>query len=223
MGTTRKNYDRELSRLTYDVLAMGRTVRASLSVAVDALGLRDAAKADAVHKADAGVNAMETAIHDECARLIATEQPVARDLRLIMAMIKAALELERIGDYAVNIARAAQRVAELTVPEARLAESVPVIRSLAERADRMLLDAVGGLLEGNVDRAEAAARADDEVDASYARFLKERIQGMAAHPEDIDGVLAFLFAAKHIERIADHAVNICELAFYVEKGENREL
>jgi phosphate transport system protein len=223
MGTTRKNYDLQISRLKYDVLEMGRCVRAAIAAALDALARRDAAAAAAVREADAGVNAMESAIHDECARLIATGQPVARDLRVIMAMIKAALELERIGDYAGNIARAAELVADLAFPDARMAETLPAISSMADLASRMLSEAVGGLLDGDVERAEAAARMDDDVDRIYAAFLRERIRGMAADPEGIDGVLALLFAAKHVERIADHAVNVCELAFYVVNGENREL
>jgi phosphate transport system protein len=223
VGTTRKNYDLEISRLEYGVLEMGRSVRAALSGAVEALGGRDGAHAASVRAGDAGINAAETAIHDECARLIAMEQPVARDLRIIMAMIKAALELERIGDYAVNIARAAERVASLPVPEACFRKALPEISSMAVLAARMLSEAVGSLLDGDLERAEAAARMDDEVDRLYAGFLRERIRGMAADPEGIDGVLALLFAAKHVERIADHAVNLCELAFYVENGENREL
>jgi len=221
MGITRKNYDLQISRLKYDVLEMGRRVRAAMAAAVEALEGRDGEAAVAVREADAGINAMESAIHDECARLIAMEQPVARDLRIIMAMIKAALELERIGDYAGNIARAAERAAGL--PAARTAEAMPVIAAMADLASRMLSDAVGSVLDGDVGRAEAAARMDDDVDRIYAGFLRDGIRGMAAEPEGIDGVLALLFAAKHVERIADHAVNLCELAFYVENGENREL
>jgi phosphate transport system protein len=205
---------REIERLKRKVLALGALVEENLRLAVQAIETRDVVKARKVIAADLEVDENEVEVEEECLKLLALYQPVAKDLRFIIAVVKINSEMERIGDLAANIGeRAEQLASEYPVPVPR---SLPVI---ADRV-RCILEAV---LDALVRQDAVAARrllaADDEVDALYKQLLEELKAELRADFDHLDAIVLLFSVARYMERLADHANNIAEDVLYMVEGE----
>jgi phosphate transport system protein len=208
-------FDAELQSLKEQILAMGGLVDAQVTEAVKALVERDVERATRVIEADRAVNQMELAIDERCIRMLALRQPAASDLRFIAAALKMVTDLERIGDFAVNMA---QRVAPLTQqPPLRAVQELP---ALAAAAQKMFRDVLEAFVASDPVKAEAVMSADAKIDAWTARLSKEVEADMGRDPQTVARGLATIFFAKHIERMADHTTNVAEMVVYLIRGQD---
>ena len=173
--------------------------------------------ASQVMEEDRRIDTWERAVEARCTALIATEQPVARDLRIIVAALLVSNELERMGDYAAHFANAASKVSEYFVKNTR-----GEITKMTEIAATMIRDGAESFLKQDVNLAREVMGRDDEVDGLYARFFQKILTDMTEHPEHVQEGTALLFCSKYLERLADHATNICKEVAYVCTGEKYE-
>jgi phosphate transport system protein len=208
-----KSYDQELGLLGRRITEMGGAVEAQIAGAIDALEKRDPLSAQAVIDGDRRINAMEEEIDELAIRLLATRQPVAVDLRVITMALKITNDLERMGDYAVNIARRVEPIAE-TSPVKPL-YTVPRMAQIAQAMVKDVLDAYG---ERDVAKAVAVWHRDAEVNEMYNSLFRELLTYMLEDPRNISACAHLLFVAKNIERIGDHATNIAEQIHYMIHG-----
>jgi phosphate transport system protein len=207
---TVKSYGDELNQLTAEVARMGGLAEAQVADAVDSVARRDVALAQAVTQRDVRLDAMHHDIEKKAIRLIALRQPVASDLRKTLAAMKLAVDLERTGDLARNIAKRALILAEGE-------PMLPLTRSI-ERMGRLvstrLRDVMDAYTASEVDRAMAVWTSDDEVDEHYNSLFRELLTYMMGDPRTITACTHLLFMAKNLERIGDHATNIAETIHY---------
>ncbi|WP_156389468.1 phosphate signaling complex protein PhoU, partial [Brevundimonas sp. Root1423] len=201
-----KAYGDELNQLTAEVARMGGLAEAQVADAVDSVARRDIALARAVVDRDARLDAMHRDIERKAIRLIALRQPVASDLRRTLASMKLAVDLERTGDLAKNIAKRGLILAEGD-PMPPLTRSIERMGKLVSMRLRDVLDAYAA---AEVDRAVAVWNTDDEVDEHYNALFRELLTYMMGDPRTITAGTHLLFMAKNLERIGDHATNIAE-------------
>jgi phosphate transport system protein len=205
--------EKELATLKKQVLAISALVEGALQKSVHAVQTRDAELAQQVIAADREIDQLEVQLEEECLKILALHQPVAIDLRFIIAMLKMNNDLERIGDLAVNIA---QRAVHLT-------RKAPVtldfdLAEMAAKSQAMLrksLDAVVGM---DADLARQVREADDEVDAANREVARRVKAGIRGNIANLSALLHLLLVARHIERVADLATNIAEDAIYMVEG-----
>lgn len=215
---TREALDREMRRIKDDVLRMGSLVEEALRGAVDALVRHDAAAATAVIVGDARINEMQRGIASAITATIATQSPVARDLRFLMALDHVTYELERMGDHAGSVAKQARKLAPL--PALKRYVDLPEMGELVARQVHGILRA---LVEVDVDAARRVAAADDAVDHLYRRIFDELIELMRADPGNVDRGTRLLFAAYYAERIGDRVTNIAEDVVFLATGQIEDL
>lgn len=213
---TSRQYDRELEDIRTRVLAMGGLVEQQIAEAVDALVSGDVEKAEEVISGDYRVNAMDVSIDEECTQILARRQPAAGDLRLVMAVIKIIADLERIGDGAERIGRTTIRLSEREKP-ANIFES---IKSLSNHALGMLRDSLDAFARMDTEAALSVAAKDIQVDAQYENILRQLITYMMEDPRNISWAVELIWVARALERIGDHACNICEYVIYLVKGKD---
>lgn len=206
----RHRFDEGLGSLRQRLHLMADLVQDRLARACRALFEGHAELARQVLGDDAEVNGLQIDIDDLCLRLLAQQQPVARDLRLITAIMKAATDLERVGDLAVNVAGNADLLAR-----AGGAAPGPDLQSLAGKASRMLVDAVRAFVDGDTALARSVLARDDEVDDLRTLVFRQAIERMVASPGDIEKEMALILASRNLERVADHATNIAEDAVFL--------
>lgn len=215
---TRDMYDRELREIKESVLRMGSLVEEAIRAAIAALEAHDADAATQVIRNDARINEAQQIVSDQIITTIATQQPVASDLRFLLSLDHVSYELERIGDHAGSVAKQARKLA----PQAPLNRN----RYLPEMGE-IAAQLVHGVLRALVDIDESAARAvaarDDEIDALYHRGFAEVLDLMRADPENVDRGTRILFAAHYIERIGDRVTNIAEDVVFLARGEIEDL
>jgi phosphate transport system protein len=211
---TVKSYDQELNGLTRKIIEMGGLVEQQLAGAIDALANRNVELAAHVIEQDDRVDDLEEAIDTAAIRLFATRQPMAVDLRLIAMAMKVSNDLERIGDYAASIAKAAARLAK--VPPLKPLYTIPRMAQIAQEMAKGVLDAY---VERDTEKALAVWRRDDEVDEMYNSLFRELVTYMIEDPRNISTCIDLLFVAKHLERIGDHTTNISEKIHYIIHGE----
>ncbi len=205
---------REIERLKRKLLALGALVEESLRLAVQAIEARDAVKARRVIAADLQIDENEVEVEEECLKLLALYQPVAKDLRFIIAVVKINSELERIGDLAANVAeRAEQLTAEYPVPVPR---TLPV---MADRTRDILEKVLDALVRRDAVAARRVLAADDEIDALYKQLLDELKEELRADLDHLDAIVLLFSVARYMERLADHATNIAEDVLYMVEGE----
>ena len=203
---TVKAYGDELNQLTAEVARMGGLAEAQVADAVDSVARRDIALARAVVDRDTRLDAMHRDIERKAIRLIALRQPVASDLRRTLASMKLAVDLERTGDLAKNIAKRGLILAE-GEPMPPLTRSIERMGKLVSMRLRDVLDAYAA---AEIDRAIAVWNTDDEVDEHYNALFRELLTYMMGDPRTITAGTHLLFMAKNLERIGDHATNIAE-------------
>ncbi len=203
----------EMESLKNRMLALAALVEKHVALAVKAVDGRDEKTAMEVIEKDVDIDRAEVAVEEECLKLLALHQPVAVDLRFIVAVLKLNNDLERIGDLAVNIAE--QAVFLVRLPD------VPIpfdFNGMALKTREMLNRSLDALVNHDVDEANAVCASDDEVD-TINRGMYEQVKiAMRKHPEHIEALVHLLSVSRHLERIADHATNIAEDLIYLVEG-----
>lgn len=206
-------FENELKELRENILRLGYMVENAIRDSVKALVERDTELAKEVIKKDHLINALDVKIDEECVRLIALRQPMARDLRLITTAMKITTDLERMGDLAVNIA---ERAIELNQePQLKPFVNIP---KMAEIAQSMVRDSLDSFVTGCSRLPYEVIKRDDEVDELTVKNFEELLAFMVKDPKNIPLAIKRTFIAKYLERIADHATNICEMIIYMCKG-----
>ena len=206
-------FDDELKALRERVLKLGCMVETAIRDSVKALVERDSELAQEVIKRDHLINALDVGIDEECVRLIALRQPMARDLRFITTTMKITTDLERMGDLAVNIA---ERALELN--QEPLLKPFVNIPKMAEISQSMVRDALDAFVAGCSRLPYEVIKRDDEVDELTVRNFEELLSFMVQDPKIIHLAVKRTYIAKYLERIADHATNIAEMIIYMCKG-----
>jgi phosphate transport system protein len=210
-----RQYDLDLEAIRSRVLLMGGLVESQLREALAAFGGGDLDQAQRVIDADAAVNQAEIALDDACRHLIVRRQPAANDLRTVMATVKVITDLERMGDEATRIARAARSIAEHRRSEVPHGQ---IVRTIAASAQRMLHDALDAFARLDAQQAAHIIADDDLVDHGFRAVMRSLITFMMEDPRTISPALDTLWVAKAIERIGDHATNIAESVIFIVDG-----
>ena len=203
----------ELESIRTHVLTMGGLVEQQLSYAIQALHKEDIELARKVVRDDHKVNAMEVSIDDACTRIIAKRQPTAKDLRLIMAIIKTITDLERIGDVATRIAYVA-----IESPSSKERQFQVSLEPLCRQAINMLHQVLDAFARMDVEAAAEVHKQDDKLDAEYEAVIRQLMTYMMEDPRNISFCTHLLFCAKNLERIGDHVTNIAETIYYLNTG-----
>jgi phosphate transport system protein len=208
-----KHLQREIEKLKKQILAIGAVVEESLHKAVRALQVRDERLAKRVIESDIEIDRMEVDMEEDCLKVLALHQPVASDLRLIVAILKINNDLERIGDLAVNIAERAVFLSTQKPVDAPLDFAVMV-----EKTEEMLRKSLDALVDGDATLAHKVCLADDDVDAINREMHVQVQEGIRLHPDQIESLIHLLSASRHLERVVDHATNIAEDVIYMIEG-----
>ncbi len=209
-------YDDDLESLRSRVLNMGGLVEKQVEDALIALTKSDSSLADEVATSDYKINSMEVAIDVECTQLIALRQPAASDLRLVMAIIKTITDLERIGDEAEKIGRHAVKLATVERTPTYFLE----VKHMGERVRAMLHDSLDTFARMDTEKAIKIARSDREINDEYDGLVRQLITHMMEDPRSIKRALRVMWCARSLERIGDHAKNICEYVIYTVAGKD---
>ncbi len=215
---TREHYGQELKDLRSSVVAMASMVDKAINNAVVALAQRDVSIAQQVVADDRAINEHRWRTEEQALLVIATQAPMAKDLRMIAAVIHIVTDLERMADHAAGTAK----IAIQTADQAPLKPLVDIPR-MSEIARAMLHDAITAFIEDDQAAARAIVARDDEVDALYEQIYRELLTFMLADPTTIDQATHLLWAAHNLERIADRVTNICERVVFAATGQLEEL
>ena len=208
-----KAYDQELDQLNNTIAQMGGLAEIQLANAIEAVVERDTELASRTVEADARIDALEHQVQDQVVRLLALRQPMARDLRNIVAALKISSDLERIGDYATNVAKRSIVLSQTQAVKA--AYAIPRMGAFAQSLIKNVLDA---FIERNTEKALEVWRSDEELDEMYSGLFRELLTYMMEDPRNITPSTHLLFIAKNIERIGDHATNIAETVHFLVEG-----
>ena len=214
---TRSYFDQELQSLQDDLVIFSSMVSEALVNSVKALRERDVQKAGMIIEYDRKLNDRRFSLEDRCLTLLATQQPTARDLRLIAAVLEINMELERMGDYAKGISR----ITCMLGPECTL-RIPPEIQKMADLGVDMLGRALDAFVNKDLDVARALPLEDDQLDAMYNQVSREVISSIMAHPSQSDQWNYVSWAAHNLERFGDRVTNICERIVYTITGEFTE-
>ncbi len=205
---------REIENLKGLLLRLGTLAEENTTRAVRALETHDKKLAASAIEADLDIDKMEVEVEEECLKILALHQPVAVDLRFIVAVLKITNDLERIGDLAVNVAERAEFLANEN------SISMPMdFSQMTELAQTMLRDALDSLVNLDMELAGKVGGADDDVDEMNREMYEQVKEGIRKAPEQMEQLIHLLCASRHIERIADHATNIAEDVLYMGEGE----
>jgi phosphate transport system protein len=215
---TRVHFIEELGRLNHDLLAMGTRVEENLRKALEALKSQNVELAREVKASDELINALQLKIEDQAAVLIATQQPVARDLRELVTVFKVTDNLERAGDHAVHLAKAAIKLAG--EPSYRQTDRLV---KMAEIECGMIRGTVDAYLNQDAKAARRVAAEDDAVDAEHKLVVKEVLELMREKPDHVERASRILAASGFLERLGDHMTNICEAVVFMVEGRHVEL
>lgn len=214
----RETFDRHLNRILDEVLVLGSMVEQAILSAVDSLKNRDLKAAEIIYRSDDKINAKRYSIESDCLILIATQQPMARDLRVLAAILEIITELERMGDYAKGIARITLLLSDQPVPMA-----LSVFQTMARLGLDMLHQSLGAFVNRDAELARQIPKADDAVDDLYNQIYRDLINKVIQDPSLVDRANYLIWAAHNLERMADRVTNICERIVFVVTGEMREM
>ncbi len=215
---TREAFERELHRLKDDVVRMGTRAGEAIHRAVEALKARDVAMAEQVIAEDDAIDALHFELEQRCMQLLATQQPMAGDLRTIASVFAITIDLERMADHAEGISRAVKRLA-----------GEPLVKPLVDiprmevQVQEMIRDTLEAFRSHDAALAKRAAAKDDAVDDLRNRVLHDLLDIMIKDPQTVPRAMELLIVARHLERAADHITNVCERIVYIATGELREL
>ncbi len=218
MSAIRISFDKALEDLQREILRMGSLVETAIDDAVQSLAKQDVKMAKRVIDGDAVINNLEREIEDKCMILIATQQPLAKDLRKISTGVRIVIDLERMADHAADIAKITLRMSN--DPLIKPLIDIPKMAKLAQNMVRSVLDSY---VNGDTVLAQTACLKDDEIDHLYRLVFDELLEIMQKHPNTIVQGTYLLFVARYLERIADHATNIGEAVIYLETGQRKDL
>ncbi|MCB9134284.1 MAG: phosphate signaling complex protein PhoU [Anaerolineales bacterium] len=215
---TRETLDRQLRKLKEDILMLGSMVETATLDAAKALKTRDTKSAQRIYENDQWINEKHLQIENDCVMLIATQQPMARDVRFLASALEVSTELERMGDYAKGIARI-----HLLIKDDPFTHPMTEITQMAETSTTMLHRALGAFVNNDLAAAREIPHEDDVVDELYNQFHHQLIEKMIENPAIIDRANYLLWAAHNLERLADRVTNICERTIYVNTGVLKEI
>jgi phosphate transport system protein len=209
-----KSYDDELTRLTGEIVRMGELAVSQLEAAIDVIDRRDERAAQHVVNNDDAIDLLEQEISHDVVRLLALRAPIAGDLRNVFAALRIAADIERIGDYAANVAKR-------SIPLSMVAPVAPTtgLGYLAELAAKEVRDVLIAYRDRDAERAYQVWKDDAELDEAYTGYFRQLLTYMMEDPRNITPCTHLLFMAKNIERIGDHATNIAESVWYQVNGE----
>ncbi len=211
-------YDRDLEGITTLIMRMGGLVEEAIRNAAKSLAERDVELADEVRAGDKLIDALEIQINEEAARTIALRAPVSKDLRSVLTVLRLAASLERIGDYAKNIAKRTSVVVEMNPVNG----SDAALRRMAREVEQMLKDTLDAYVRGDAELAEDVRQRDQEVDQMYNALFREFLTFMMEDPRNITSCMHLHFMAKNIERMGDLTTNMAEQIIYLVTGEMPE-
>ena len=209
-----KHIERQIESLKERILRLGTLVEEAISKSITALINRDTSLAQGVIYNDSDIDAMEVEVEEECLKMLALYQPVAADLRFVVAALKINNDLERMGDLARNIAK---RVTQLEGGDPY--DLPPEIRTMATQAQEMVRQCLDAVVKRDPTLARQVREEDDIVDEARQRIQRRVLQGIKDHPENVENLLRINSVSKHIERIADMATNIAEDVVYMVEGD----
>lgn len=215
---TRTGFDCALEGLHNDLLRMGSIVEKQIHQCIEALVKQDEKSAEQIIKNDDLVDNLQREIENKCIMLIAKEQPLAIDLRTIITTTKLVTDLERIADYAVDIAKITIRLKN----EKYIKELVDIPK-MAEIVKVMIRKALDAHVAGDVEGAYAACKMDDDIDALYRGIFTEMLTLASKGQSNFTQITQLLFISKYLERVGDHITNICEWTIYLVTGEQKDL
>jgi phosphate transport system protein len=210
-----RHFHEQLAQVKSRLLTMSGEAEAALALAVEALLERDTAKARAVIHGDHAIDALEVQIEEQVVNLLALQQPMARDLRMLTSALKIANDLERVGDHAVNIAQSVERLAQVRpiTPE-------PEIVEMARLARDMLSDALEAFVRGDAGAGREVCRRDDKVDALHRSVFRILLTFMMEDPHMISAGMDLFLVSRNLERVADLATNIGEDVVFLVEGKS---
>jgi phosphate transport system protein len=214
----RKTFETEIQALKDELILLGSMVEQQILDSVEALKKRDIDAARRIYETDSQINAKRYAIEEQVMILIATQQPMAHDLRLLASVLEVSGELERMGDYAKGIATVNLRMGD----EPLLKPLIDVPR-MAQKSVDMLHRALTAFINEDVEAARAIPAEDDEVDALYTQVYRELMTFVLHDPSTIDRANYLLWTAHNLERVADRVTNICERTVFIATGEIKEI
>lgn len=216
--TTRMEFDYQLSELKHEIIRMSFLVEEVLAKSMKALVERDFELAKAVMQSDDEIDDLQNLIDEQCVTLIATQQPLAGDLRIIFAAIKMATDLERIADYGVGIAKTVIRLKD----EEYIKPLIDLPR-MTNIACEMLRDSVQAFSTKDAELAIQTTKKDKQLDAIFKQIYRELLMFVLESPKCINQMMSFVLIARYLERVGDHIRNICELIVYNATGKRLEL
>ena len=209
-----RHIDRQIGNLKEKIRRVGTVVEEAISKSISAVINRDVQLAQRVLASDDAIDRMEVEVEEECLKILALYQPVAADLRFVVAVLKINNDLERMGDLAKNIAK---RVAQLE--GAGPVELPPEIRTMAMQAEEMVRECLAAVIDADPVLARRIREQDDVVDQARQKVRKRILAGIKEHPENVEVLLRVNSITKHIERIADMATNVAEDVIYMVEGD----
>lgn len=218
MATTRQTFDNELKELKDEILVLGSMVEQAILNTVEALKKRDIEESQKILAADREINKKRFELENKLMVLIATQQPMAHDLRLLASSMEIIGELERMGDYAKGIANI-----NIRMGDAPLLKPLIDVPRMAQKDVDMLHRALTAFVEEDVEAAKAIPIEDDEVDALYNQVYRELMTFVIADPKTMERANWLLWVAHNLERVADRVTNICERTVFIVTGELMEI
>jgi len=210
-----RSFDADLEGVQAEIMKMGGLVETAIHDAATSLERRDEELAEAVRRGDRDVDALEERINGECARIIALRQPVASDLRAVLSVMKMSANLERVGDYAKNMAKRTSVLVHL----APIDDAGGAIRRMARAVEGMLKDVLDAYVQQDVELAAEVRARDAEVDQMYNALFREFLTFMMEDPRTITACMHLHFIAKNVERMGDHITAMAEQVIYLTTGE----
>ena len=216
--SARAEFDHELEQLHLDMIKMGGLIEDAIDKSIEALQKRDRELALKVIEDDKQIDDLDRLIETECLRLLLKQQPVAGDLRAISTALKMITDMERIGDQAADIADVSLHFDDK--PFIKTLEHIPL---MAHIASAMVKDSINAFVKSDINAAKAVIKRDDEVDNLFDTVKQDIIAIMVKSNEDADQAVDFLQIAKYLERIGDHAVNICGWVIFSVTGEHKKI
>lgn len=218
MEGLRQTFNEELKKLEDDLMKMSQVTAEMLEGSLKALIEKDVVLADRVVAMDDIADEYNFNIEKKCLELIALQQPMARDLRIIASILKVITDVERVGDYTVDLAKFAKHLATKT--EGGLFVDIP---RMAKIVIMMLKEVIEGFITRDLEKIKAMIKHDEEVDQLFKQFFDELVEVIEKNPKNARRAMHHLMICRYLERIADHITNIGERTYYIETGEMKEL